>query len=167
MSRKKPDPFDHTVIIPGVPELPMEATQILPINQFRPELELPRPEPRPFKIMRPARWALGAMVFAVGLTWWFLASSGSVAEPTMASFPREASASTRREASTSTPPAPLQGYLDAAKQGDPKAMRMLGASYTYGLGVRINKAEGIAWYRKAADAGDKTAAQELKAAGGD
>ena len=161
MSKKKAptvDPFDHTVIIPGVPELPAEATLILPVNQPSPEMEVPREEPKPGKAKAIALWIAAALLIAGGLiqlTKLFLGSDATTVPPAAAT-----------EAVADTVPASLQAYVDAAKQGDPKAMRMLGASYTYGLGVRVNKAEGAAWYRKAADAGDKTAAQELQATGG-
>ena len=160
MSKKKAptvDPFDHTVIIPGVPELPAEATLILPVNQPSPEMEVPREEPKPSKAKAIALWIAAALLIAgvlIQLTKLFLGSDATV-PPAAAT-----------EAVADTVPPSLQAYVDAAKQGDPKAMRMLGASYTYGLGVRVNKAEGAAWYRKAADAGDKMAAQELQATGG-
>jgi TPR repeat protein len=42
-------------------------------------------------------------------------------------------------------------------------MRMLGACYTYGLGVRPDPARGRAWYQKAAESGDQMATLELYA----
>lgn len=153
------DPFDQTKIIPGVPELPAESTLVLPINQPRPEevkvqlqaktKALPPKSSAPK--MRGLMVAAAVLLFlAGGASWWaFRPRGGARAAETLAN---------------PVPPS-LQGYLQAANRGDAKAMRMLGASYTYGLGVRINRAEGAAWYRKAAEAGDATAAQELKALG--
>lgn len=60
------------------------------------------------------------------------------------------------------PPA-LRGYHDKALKGDAAAMRMLGVMYSQGLNVEKNPAEGLKWYRRAADAGSETARKELKA----
>ncbi len=153
MSGKKPDPFDHTVIIPGVPEMPAETTLTLqpaPIPSTEsPSVApaVPASKPRG-KEKTFGLWAAVLLVLTGGMTWWFLRS--------------EASGPPTATAAASLPP-PLQSYLDAAKHGDPKAMRMLGASYTYGLGVRADRTEGAAWYRKAAEAGDRTAEAELRA----
>ena len=159
MKAKKPDPFDKTLIIPGVPELPEESTLILPITHPPVEaLKTPTPGPAPRPVPPRAKgiaaWVASVALLAAGMTWWFLGSGRSTPKSIQVPEP----------VADSVPPS-LQPYLDAAKNGDPKAMRMLGASYTYGLGVRINKTEGAAWYRKAAEAGDATAAQELKALG--
>ena len=152
MSKRKPEPFDHTVIIPGVPEMPADATVVLPVNPPRPEAAVSQPVPG----LRRKRlvFALGAAILLLltgGMTWRFLGGEASTPKAAMA-------------AAGSVPPS-LQGYLDAANQGDAKAMRMLGASYTYGLGVRANKPEGAAWYHKAAEAGDRMATEELAAVG--
>lgn len=144
------DPFDHTVIMPDVPELPAESTLVLPINQPRPEevkAQAPKPT-RPKKRGLLIGMAATALLIAAGATWWMM---------------RPAGPSRAAEALSNPVPPSLQGYLEAANHGDAKAMRMLGASYTYGLGVRVNRTEGAAWYRKAAEAGDKAAAQELQA----
>ncbi|HZU52431.1 MAG TPA: hypothetical protein VFF77_00925 [Holophagaceae bacterium] len=150
MSEKRADPFDHTVIMPGVPEMPAEATLAI---ASAPPAGTPHPAPRPRqkKWVALSLWAVVLLLLTGGMTWWLLGQGD--ATPRMAKAPAESL------------PAALQGYLDAAEHGDPKAMRMLGASYTYGLGVRPDKAEGAAWYRKAAEAGDRTAEAELKAAG--
>lgn len=148
MSGAKPDPFDRTVIMPGVPEMPAEAAVIT------------APEPAPAAAPHPPRkrsgkglaiglWAAALLLLTGGMAWWLLKPETSA--------PRTAAA-------PGSVPSSLQGYLAAARQGDPKAMRMLGASYTYGLGVRADRTEGAAWYRKAAEAGDKMAEAELKAA---
>ena len=173
MSRKKKteapapvDPFDHTVIMPGVPELPQEATQILPLNQPRPDFmaeATPAPE-KPVPVLVPASaparprrgvfislWIGAVALLTAGMCWWLLGTS--------------APAPGKREPVAAATPSSLQGYLDAAQKGDPKAMRMLGACYTYGLGVRPDPAQGRAWYQKAADAGDAAAAKELQASG--
>ena len=160
MSGQKPDPFDHTVILPGVPELPQEATQILPINQPRPDFEAPQaPEaPRPTRPRRGlfiALWIGAVAVLTTAFSLWLLGTGTG-------SSKRAASPS---GATASTLPPSMQGYLDAAQKGDAKAMRMLGACYTYGLGVRTDREQGRAWYRKAAEAGDTVAQQELQAAG--
>jgi hypothetical protein len=147
------DPFDQTKVIPGVPELPAESTLVLPLNQPRPDAVEAKPTAMPPKpsTSRKRGWAIVAaavLVASAGAAWWAFRPQGA---------PRAA------EAMASPVPPSLQGYLEAANHGDAKAMRMLGASYTYGLGVRINRAEGAAWYRRAADAGDRTAQQELQA----
>ncbi len=149
MSEPQVDPFDHTKIIPGVPELPAESTLILPINQPRPEIPAPVRSHRPWKMI--AGVAAAVVLLTAGMSWWLLRSHVSPAPP---------------EPIADSVPIPLQGYVDAAKLGDAKAMRMLGASYTYGLGVRVNKAQGLAWYRKAAEAGDPAAVAEVKALAG-
>ena len=159
------DPFDHTVIMPGVPELPQEATQILPINQPRPEFEAAKPAPstpapmietpaRPRRGALIAAWVGAVVLLTAGFSWWLLGSGSP-----------SSGAKVSTAAADALPPA-LQSYLDAAQHGDAKAMHYLGACYTYGLGVRVNKAEGAAWYRKAAEAGDKAAEEDLLAAGG-
>jgi TPR repeat protein len=145
VSPESVDPYDKTKIMDGVPEMPAEATLIV-----APAAPAPKPAPKARrKALAITLWAAALLLLAGGMTWWFLGVA--------ASAPETAAASTE-----SVPPS-LRSYLDAANQGDAKAMRMLGASYTYGLGVRANKFEGAAWYRKAAEAGDKMAAQELVA----
>mgnify|MGYP000851107611 CR=1 FL=1 len=58
--------------------------------------------------------------------------------------------------------AALKPYLDAAQAGDPNAMRMLGAMYYHGLDLPRNRAEGLRWYRKAAESGSAVAKEELR-----
>lgn len=58
-------------------------------------------------------------------------------------------------------PGPARAYLDQAKAGDANAMRMLGAMYYYGLDVPPDRAKGLYWYRKAAEAGSEVARTEL------
>ena len=146
MTPESVDPYDKTRIMDGVPEMPAEATLITPQETPVPKTAAPKPRG---KILPIALWAAALLLLTGGMTWWFLGSEASA--PKAASAPPE-----------SVPPS-LQAYLDAANPGDAKAMRMLGASYTYGLGVRADKGAGTAWYRKAADAGDPAAVLELKA----
>ena len=58
-------------------------------------------------------------------------------------------------------PPNLKPYLEKAKAGDASAMRYLGACYYNGLGVAADRAEGLRWYRKAAEAGSQAARREL------
>lgn len=59
-------------------------------------------------------------------------------------------------------PPKMQGDLAKARAGDAKAMHMLGVSFFYGLDVRQNKAEGLRWMRKAAEAGNEKAKSDLR-----
>jgi TPR repeat protein len=59
-------------------------------------------------------------------------------------------------------PASMQGTFAQAKSGDSKAMHMLGVSFYYGLNVPQNKAEGLKWMRKAAEAGNEKAKSDLR-----
>jgi TPR repeat protein len=47
--------------------------------------------------------------------------------------------------------------------GDPNAMRYLGVCYVNGLGVPVDRSEGLKWYRRAAAAGSSAAQQDLLA----
>ncbi len=58
--------------------------------------------------------------------------------------------------------AALKPYLDAARAGDTSAMRMLGAMYYHGLDLPRDRAEGLKWYRQAAESGSQVAQEELK-----
>lgn len=157
-------PFDKTRILPGVPELPSETTRSLPLDPPQPELGLdpaapeastppsqPGPAPRNPALLVSAA---AALVLAAGTAWWLLRG------------PRDLRRGPEIEPVAEALPPALERYREAAEQGDPKAMRMLGACYTYGLGVRVNPAEGASWYRRAAQAGDAVASQELRAAQG-
>jgi hypothetical protein len=68
----------------------------------------------------------------------------------------------RREPQTKKIPAVLRPYVERAKEGDTKAMRMLGTMYYYGLNVKMNQEEARRWFRKATEAGDPTAQNELQ-----
>jgi TPR repeat protein len=48
-----------------------------------------------------------------------------------------------------------------ALKGNPKAMRAIGRMYETGLGVTVDHSEGVRWYRKAVDAGDARAMNNL------
>lgn len=69
-------------------------------------------------------------------------------------------------ASTAVLSPDMKAYHDRAEAGDVNAMRLLGLSYGYGLGVPVDQAKGIAWLRRAAKAGNHVAMEELKALGG-
>lgn len=147
MSPESVDPYDKTKIMEGVPAMPAEAAPVVV-----PAKPAPKPAAKPRgRGLAIALWVAALLLLTGGMTWWFLGGGTS---------PLKAAT-----ASAAPVPPSLQGYLDAANRGDAKAMRMLGASYTYGLGVRADRAEGAAWYRKAADAGDRMAMQELVATG--
>lgn len=60
----------------------------------------------------------------------------------------------------------MKAYHDRAEAGDVNAMRLLGLSYGYGLGVPADQAKGILWLRRAAKAGNHVAMEELHALGG-
>ena len=144
-------PYEETKILSGVPPMPEGETLILP--GAIPASPLEAAESRPMRAGR-RRWpaiAAVAVLLVGGVAWWF-AGSAPAPGARLAAAPR-----------ASALPPYLQTYRRAAEHGDAKAMRMLGASYTYGLGVRADQAEGAAWYRKAAEAGDRTAQQELRA----
>ena len=60
----------------------------------------------------------------------------------------------------SVPPG-MQVYLEQAKAGDTRAMRMLGAMYYNGLNVPRDREKGLYWYRMAAEKGSDAARSEL------
>ncbi len=95
-------------------------------------------------------WVLGALVLLAG---------GALAGYLLGAFRRHPAPS--RPAAEAPPPPGLQIYLDQAKAGDTHAMRMLGVMYYYGLNVRQDQAKGLAWYRRAATAGDPAARADL------
>ena len=70
--------------------------------------------------------------------------------------------STEADTTSQIPPA-LRSYFKKAQEGDSAAMRMLGVMYYNGLNVPRNEQEGLKWYRKAAESGNKTAQKELMA----
>lgn len=155
------DPFDKTRILPGVPPLPAPVAPEIPSAsaplappERNPPLAAPVPAPRaPGLGSRGIYLFLAATVVAAGVSWALLGGRTG---------PRRALEA--EPVAESLPPS-LRAYRAAADQGDPRAMRMLGACYTYGLGVRVNPMEGAAWYRRAAQAGDRVALQELDATG--
>jgi hypothetical protein len=64
-------------------------------------------------------------------------------------------------ASPESVPEAARVYLEQAKAGDARAMRMLGAMYYNGLDVPKDRAKGIYWYRMAAEKGSDAARIEL------
>lgn len=48
----------------------------------------------------------------------------------------------------------IKEILEASKNNDAKSMVLTAAAYEYGIGVAINKAEAIRWYRASAEAGN-------------
>lgn len=148
-------------------EGPPDQTQklVLPLTQGAPSpdqtVALPtvgaEPGGTPRKLAPPPRsrgWKLalllGGVAVLVGLV--FLRSSqGQAVHPAKA-----AAAAPEAEI-----PGPARAYLDQAKAGDANAMRMLGAMYYYGLDVPPDRAKGLYWYRKAAEAGSEVARTEL------
>ena len=52
-------------------------------------------------------------------------------------------------------------YYAAAKAGDAAAMLEIGNAYSTGLGVKLSRVEARKWWKSAADAGNKRAAQML------
>lgn len=68
------------------------------------------------------------------------------------------------EVARAVPPSPeLRAYLDKAQAGDVGAMRMVGIRYAYGLEAPADRAEGVRWLRRAANAGSEGARRELAA----
>lgn len=53
-------------------------------------------------------------------------------------------------------------FKESAKHGSGEAMVYIGYMYGQGLGVTRDSAEAVRWYRKAADAGNKSAIKRLK-----
>ncbi|HEU4952077.1 MAG TPA: tetratricopeptide repeat protein [Holophagaceae bacterium] len=151
-------PFDRTRILPGVPPLP-EVTEVpaAPVVAAAPTATLVPSSSTPRALGLGTRGGTSLFLAAAGvaaLACWAFLGSGTGPRRALEAEP----------VAESLPPS-LKAYREAAEQGDPRAMRMLGACYTYGLGVRVNPLEGAAWYRRAAKAGDKVALQELDAAG--
>lgn len=169
-------------------QLPSEPTQVFPPQvaarqQADPTLTI-NPKTRmaapPVQRPRRTRWvlwvSLGLGVVALG-TVLGLYLSGALPFPrqqeasdteTVAPEPMTAPRAPETAApAASTPqvtdvPEPLRRHLEKAKAGDTHAMRFLGVCYLYGLDVPQNRAEGLKWYRRAAEAGDTTAQRELR-----
>ena len=97
--------------------------------------------------------------------WWILAAcllAGAGAAAIWMLHPRAPGPTAAAEADLQgAAPPELRPYLDQAAKGDAKAMHMIALMYWNGLNVRQDRAKGLAWYRKAAAAGDKAAQQEL------
>lgn len=170
MSGGPADPFDKTRILPGVPPLPPTEVLQVPVASA-PSSPLAPSAPSAPSTSTPMLPGPGAALRAPGLgsrgIYLFLAATVVAAGVSWALLGGRTGPRRALEAepvAESLPPS-LRAYRAAADQGDPRAMRMLGACYTYGLGVRVNPLEGAAWYRRAAQAGDRMALQELDAAG--
>lgn len=59
-------------------------------------------------------------------------------------------------------PPELRAYMAQAKAGDAKAMHMIALMYWNGLNIRQDRAKGLIWYHKAAEAGSTAARETLK-----
>jgi hypothetical protein len=175
-----PPPSDPnaTVAMPvGAPPDP-GATQVLPAGAPVPEavqsevrtVEIPPDQLPSEKRRRMPLWAWGAAallllgfgfggVYFLQPQWLGLSAPGAKAEPA-AEVPPVPEAKT--EAPAPEIPQTLRHYYDEAEKGDAAAMRMLGVMYYNGLNVAKNEAEGLKWYRKAAEHGSKAAQKELK-----
>lgn len=136
----------------------VEPTQAIPLPPTFPSKAAPTHSPKPGNTTSPhpsrLPWIIAGII---GL--------GCIAGASMLWFHPGLFGLTRAvppvEASPDEIPAVLVPYLERAKAGDTKAMRMLGTRYTYGLEVPANPRLGRSWYQKAADAGDATAKAEL------
>lgn len=111
----------------------------------RPELQ----KPMAWKL--PVALTLGALV-VLGVTafLWF----GRGPAPLPPSFLAAA-------APAESVPQAARVYLEQAKAGDARAMRMLGVMYYNGLDVPRDREKGIHWYRMAAKKGSDAARKEL------
>lgn len=164
----------RTQAIPAEPQRPptdtqpllLAATAVQNLDREAPDppASVPPPlPPAPTKASPAWMWfAGGAALVGLGLAALWLAGDGT---PSPRPRPLEQAEPTL-ETSASDAPAALQPYLERARRGDTKAMRLLGAAYTYGTHGKVDRAEGLKWYRKAAEAGDRTAQEELRQIGG-
>lgn len=111
-----------------------------------------RPEPRkPMAWKLPLALALGALV-VLGAAAYLIFGKGPA--PLPPPFLAEA-------APAESVPQAAKVYLEQAKAGDARAMRMLGVMYYNGLDVPRDREKGIYWYRMAADKGSDAARKEL------
>lgn len=103
-------------------------------------------------------YAVGAAILLlIAGAWWAF----------RAAKPRPTTSTRHAQTTTALAISPgMQAYHDRAEAGDVNAMRLLGLSYGYGLGVPVDQAKGIVWLRRAAKAGNHVALEELKALGG-
>jgi hypothetical protein len=121
---------------------PAGQTQKLPLK--------PLP-PKPWGWKLPLALALGALLVAGAAAYQFLGKAPVPLPPPFLTEPNP---------SESVPQA-AKVYLEQAKAGDARAMRMLGAMYYNGLDVPRDREKGIYWYRLAAEKGSDAARKEL------
>jgi hypothetical protein len=165
---------DSTVKLPLAELVPgSDQTQKLALPRLDPPPLAPRIEPIPESAgqtqklaLRPGPskafgWklplALGALAVLGGAAYlWF----GRARAPLPPPFLVEATAPESVPKPESVP-REVQVYLDQAKAGDARAMRMLGAMYYNGLNVPRDREKGLSWYRMAAEKGSDAARKEL------
>jgi hypothetical protein len=162
------DPGATQALVAGSPQAPAAAaTQVM-----QPEVRTVEIPPDQLPASRKRRlplWAWGALavlvlglgfggVYALQPQW--LGIRPQESEP--ATEPPPTTGAKTEEAPAPEIPQALRHYFDEAEKGDAAAMRMLGVMYYNGLNVPRNEAEGLKWYRKAADHGSKAAQKELK-----
>ena len=100
--------------------------------------------------------AIGVLLLVIGGIYFSFSRSSLKADLPLVALPNQTN-------EPSLPvPADMQGTLAKAKGGDSKAMHMLGVSFYYGLNVPQNKAEGLRWMRKSAEAGNEKAKSDLR-----
>lgn len=171
---------DGSAPSPESPEAPSRETQILPgplrirpvgaedspgTPDSAPPPLLPAPSEPTFA---PQRWcgslccwvALGTSLTSLVLAGLLLRETRRTAAPPgppSTAVPRAVDA----PPSAATHPA-LQPYLERAQAGDTSAMRMLGLMHYHGLNLPPDRAEGLKWIRRAAEAGSPAAREELK-----
>jgi hypothetical protein len=166
---------DSTVKLPLADLVPgADQTQKLAVPRLDPPLELaPRTDPIPESVgqtqklaFRPEPskafgwklpFALAALAVLGGAAYlWFGRAPASQPPPFLVEAAAPESAPR-----TESVPKEVQVYLDQAKAGDARAMRMLGAMYYNGLNVPRDREKGIHWYRMAAEKGSDAARKEL------
>ena len=177
--------------LPPVSEEPTQPIPLVPLAETRPLPEEPEatvrlrtgalPEPiapsdsetrrtaitaprRGMPIWRWAALALLVLLLGLGGVYFLRPDFLGIKAPETEAANSDSAAPSREaaEPAAEVPPA-LRSYLEKAEKGDAAAMRMLGVMYYNGLNVPKNEAEGLKWYRKAADAGSAAAQKELKA----
>ena len=112
------------------------------------------PADRASKIWIPV--AIGILVLIVGGIYFAFSRTSLKTNAPLVNVPSQS-------AEPSLPvPAGMQSTLAQANAGDSKAMHMLGVSFYYGLNVPQNKAEGLRWMHKAAEAGNGKAKSDLR-----
>jgi hypothetical protein len=122
---------------------------------FSPEGQLGTPPGRSFALL----WmgVIAVVVVLIGGLWainmgWIGGGTPS-AKPVAAPAPAEGARL----------PESMRPAFEKALAGDPNAMRYLGVCYVNGLGVPVDRSEGLKWYRRAAAAGSSAAQQDLLA----